>query len=824
MSGTADILVDIALDTGTEKLSFSGVNTDDGHYEGVLSEMSDIVRETQAGGGTSPAQSGSLTIRDALGKWRAKYAATTWKKRTITIQSVNLETGAQAPVIVAKVEKVNITPDGLEVEFRDDSLDKLDGRIPLRVFPDIFPDMPVTTPVELIPIVIGTVSSDSFDKSGHIPAYLVDPHETLGVYRYVAAQHPLKSITKVYNNGTEVDSGDWAVAYANITTDYGTVRMTFIDFDKEQRAKNKEEVSITYDGTGITVDNLESGALETDIPDALKLLLSNLDQTSPLVAGDFASTVACAAQYTAETITLSNNGIAITEWGTKWIDVVDLFAESFNLQFFVNASGKYQMRFDDAQTGTASVALIDSQDIVQGSFELDTPDESVSTLEVSYAYDWARDKPTARIPYNDATEETALGRDILDEAELPCIRSINDAQKIAQIKLFQQRSSRQIVSCRVPAQDLELGDFVSLTHFAGPSTDGVGFDTTLFCVYELTLTRDEDGLYHDLTLLDHPGVAIVTPSDSEEARTEQTITEEQIDIASNVVWTAEDENTVSWTEHDLKIGTVLYTTIAASNTGNMAAKTYIYFDPDVSTAALQTTTTFSTAVGVRKRLVCEAGPGTTVAWIKNRVGWVESGLGGGGAEVPDQVTYEQVETPDLERLSGLTGDLVIEAGKSITLTPSATSPGSLYFGTAGAIAQIYCETIAATLFMKPNPSGRSLEIGGAGIGGWDSIGGFSKGTSADIDWHAEYSTDTLKFARTRENVTSAAQYWQAQAGYSGAIIGTIRIDTNSTYSAVTLTADRHGFFGATPVVKPSAANLAELLTALEGLGLVTDTS
>lgn len=46
--------------------------------------------------------------------------------------------------------------------------------------------------------------------------------------------------------------------------------------------------------------------------------------------------------------------------------------------------------------------------------------------------------------------------------------------------------------------------------------------------------------------------------------------------------------------------------IGASNTGNMAAKTYIYFDVDVSTTAFQTTTTAGDSVGAGKILIAVA--------------------------------------------------------------------------------------------------------------------------------------------------------------------------------------------------------------------------
>jgi len=668
----SDLLVEIALDNGTLYYSIHGTSTSTAYYEGRITGIDSLKRTIRPGGGVSAIQTIGFELADQDGTLRTLHENQTFKRRAVTVKLVDDEDNAVTTQFVGVVESVAVTPDLLQIEARDDSWDVLTEKVPLRVFPDIFGDMPITTPVALIPIVIGTVSSTSFESRGSIPAYLVDPSVTAAKYRYVAAQHPLKSITKVYSRGNEVPSGDWTTTYVDTTTSYGTVRMTYIDVDYDLRDENGVD-DVTYDATGITDDNLESGNLETDIPDSLKLVLSNLDQTSPLVAADFASTTTVNAQYTAQSISLSNNGLAVTEWGMTWLDVVDMFAESFNLQFFVNSSGKFKMRFDDAQTGTSTKTYFDSQDIIQGSFSIDSPSDNVSTLECSYAYDFARGRFTARKSYNDATEQTALGRNIEEEAELHGIRSINDAQKIAQIRLFQQRSSRDVVSFRIPAKSyLELGDFVSVTHWAGPSSNNVGYDETLFCIYELNLTVDGNGLFHDLLLIDHPGLTVGSPADSEETRTTQTLSQRSPDIASDVVWTSTDADTVAWSANDLKIGDALYETISSSNTGNMSAKTYVYFDPDTSESTYQVTTTFSSAVGGRKVLLAECVNGTNSAKIKNYVGWVETGVGGGGSDMPNQVTEDEITTPDLGSINADLGSITAGTVTGATIRTAAS--------------------------------------------------------------------------------------------------------------------------------------------------------
>jgi hypothetical protein len=78
-------------------------------------------------------------------------------------------------------------------------------------------------------------------------------------------------------------------------------------------------------------------------------------------------------------------------------------------------------------------------------------------------------------------------------------------------------------------------------------------------------------------------------------------------------WSVTDADTVAW-------GAGTFTTsdggsyaITGSNTGNMGAKTYIYFDLGTSSTAFQTTTTASTAIGDGKILVAIAQNGTAEA-------------------------------------------------------------------------------------------------------------------------------------------------------------------------------------------------------------------
>lgn len=71
-----------------------------------------------------------------------------------------------------------------------------------------------------------------------------------------------------------------------------------------------------------------------------------------------------------------------------------------------------------------------------------------------------------------------------------------------------------------------------------------------------------------------------------------------------------DADTVAWGTGTLSFADGQSFSISSGNTGNMTAKTYIYFDKDASQTVLQTTTTASNTVGANKVLIATAEDGT----------------------------------------------------------------------------------------------------------------------------------------------------------------------------------------------------------------------
>ena len=81
------------------------------------------------------------------------------------------------------------------------------------------------------------------------------------------------------------------------------------------------------------------------------------------------------------------------------------------------------------------------------------------------------------------------------------------------------------------------------------------------------------------------------------------------DFTTTIAFTSTDYRTASWGTGTIEYKDGMVTpTIAASNTGNMSVRTYIYYDPQGSKVALATTTTAATATQGERLLLAIAVP------------------------------------------------------------------------------------------------------------------------------------------------------------------------------------------------------------------------
>lgn len=127
-----------------------------------------------------------------------------------------------------------------------------------------------------------------------------------------------------------------------------------------------------------------------------------------------------------------------------------------------------------------------------------------------------------------------------------------------------------------------------------------------------------------------------------------TIPPSAFDIAA-LGWTlsstfsATDADTVAWTSGTLYTAAGSSYSIASGNTGNMAARTYIFFDLNVSVTALQQTTTAANSVGPGRILVAVAENSSPSAFFQ-----VFGGSGSFGVTSPQIPSFGPLANGDFE--------------------------------------------------------------------------------------------------------------------------------------------------------------------------------
>ena len=132
-----------------------------------------------------------------------------------------------------------------------------------------------------------------------------------------------------------------------------------------------------------------------------------------------------------------------------------------------------------------------------------------------------------------------------------------------------------------------------------------------------------------------------------------------------------DADTISWGAGSFVTadgGTTL--SIGAGNTGNMAAKTYIYLDANVSLTAYQTTTTASTAVGASKVLIATAQNGTGEATFS-----VLSGQGGQNIDASN-IVANSITANELSTSITYAGAIIIDTAGLIRSGQTAYDTGT----------------------------------------------------------------------------------------------------------------------------------------------------
>ncbi len=175
-----------------------------------------------------------------------------------------------------------------------------------------------------------------------------------------------------------------------------------------------------------------------------------------------------------------------------------------------------------------------------------------------------------------------------------------------------------------------------------------------------------------------------------------------LEATHDLVFSVTDKDTVAWASGTITLSNARTFSITGSNTGNMAARTYIYLDTGVSTTALQTTTTVATAMGANKKLIAVAQNGSAQAQFT-----VYGGIGGiklpasGTSISNNNWTYSGTwSVTDADTVAWGSGTLTTSDGGSYSITGSNTGNMAaktyIYFDLGTSSTAFQTTTTAAT--------------------------------------------------------------------------------------------------------------------------------
>lgn len=155
-----------------------------------------------------------------------------------------------------------------------------------------------------------------------------------------------------------------------------------------------------------------------------------------------------------------------------------------------------------------------------------------------------------------------------------------------------------------------------------------------------------------------------------------------LEFSHNLVFSVTDADTIAWAAGTIVLSNGRTFSIDAGNTGNMVALTYIYLDAAVSSTVLQTTTTYSTAMGANKMLLGMARNNTVTASFIPRGGGqplIDGGNIGAlsivaGNIAASTITSDKISVSQLSAISADIGSVTAGTITGTTIRTSASDP------------------------------------------------------------------------------------------------------------------------------------------------------
>lgn len=467
-----ELLVRITRRDGVvERYSLGGISGDTYLWEPRVLQFADIEREISIVPGEFRMSDLSLELDNSANYFSAFKNSHPLKNVQVELLLGDPSVGESDFTVIA-CQRIQSWSgrDVFSIDCTDILLRRFEQKVGTVISDALFPDLPDTTPRELVPFVIGEVSSEGKSNTGALPAYRIDPQVTAADFRYVAAVGNA-GVDNVYVYEVLDNPADYSVT----TAVYGGITFTVIDFTADpQDSSRLRELEVTWDSTS------SYGGTAYTNP---SLIWEQILLAEGFVAGEID-----ADEFDAVEVILDTRGIqagfAAVDKDETLQDIAERWAESCNMTTFLTPAGKVAVTTPEpGATPSASLVEIDESQILMGSFQMAGPEDLASTIEYEFSRNWQTGEWDERVTNTDASQVSKIGEDIRRKVELWYVRHPSSAASVVQDKLFFMREERVICEFSVdPAliKSVSLGDDIRVTHYAGLGTNG--FSEALFRV------------------------------------------------------------------------------------------------------------------------------------------------------------------------------------------------------------------------------------------------------------------------------------------------------------------------------------------------------
>lgn len=457
-------LVEIDWDGGTGYYSFDGIAAPTRFYEDWLLSVGSIDRQVDPVPFGFMIANCVVELDNSSGYFSELKAEQAFRNRTVRIKFGDAATGYSSIVTVysGQITSWSISNYRLTLNIQDHSGEFFKDTIDGRLNHTDFVDLPAGTEPKLLPIAFGALTSVGELATGIIPCYLIDPAVTDPLYTFLVSRHPCYAVSNVWVAGVlQVLGVDYSVA----TGTYGS----YADCQLVKLAQPSTQ-PVTADVVGYTTPT----ALYYPA-DVIQLFLT---EYCGVPVWDLDADLFAAAKA----VQLSPYEFLTAVWigdESKTIqDYLDWFAETFNLSIFRTKEGLLGLyQFSIATQIDAEIDVDITEDDIAG-FSVSANSEVCSRLQANYFYNWVSDYFHRQPSKTDYIAEDELGQAVRENVNQRCANTDLIANRLRLERRFLMRENVQFCRLTLPpeyAGDLDLNQWVTITHPQGPAEDGLGY-------------------------------------------------------------------------------------------------------------------------------------------------------------------------------------------------------------------------------------------------------------------------------------------------------------------------------------------------------------